>query len=219
MLTETLEEILRLLRREIKKYQVPVVGVIANNAVDKPFETLISTVLSLRTKDAVTMAASTRLLTRAATPRSISKLSIDDIEKLIYPANFYRTKARSIQKICHILLENYGGQVPNDLEALLTLPGVGRKTANLVLTLGFDAYGICVDTHVHRITNIWGYVATKLPDETEMVLRGKLPKKYWKTYNDILVAFGQNLCVPVSPWCSRCPIESLCPKIGVKRSR
>ena len=116
-------------------------------------------------------------------------------------------------------MERHGGKVPRKLEQLLELPGVGRKTANLVITVGYGDYGICVDTHVHRITNIWGYVSTRNPEETEFALREKLPKRHWKTYNDLLVTFGQNLCVPVSPWCSRCPVKSICPRIGVKRQR
>ncbi len=219
MTTQTLEKLIKILQKEIKQWKVPVVGVIAEEAADRPFEVLISTILSLRTKDAVTEAASRRLFQRAATPPSILALSIPEIEKLIYPVGFYHTKAKNLKETCRILLEKYGGKVPRDLDKLLELPGVGRKTANLVLTVGYDDYGICVDTHVHRITNIWGYVKTKTPEETEMALRKKLPKKYWKTYNDLLVTFGQNLCVPVSPWCSRCPLQSYCPRISVKRSR
>ncbi len=219
MTTETLERVLRILRKEIKKWKVPAVGVIADAAVDRPFETLISTILSLRTKDTVTEGASLRLLGKAPTPQQMLKLSAQEIEKLIYPVCFYRNKAVSILKTCRILMDQYGGHVPRTMDELLALPGVGRKTANLVLTLGFDEYGICVDTHVHRITNIFGYVKTKTPDDTEFALRKKLPKKYWKTYNDLLVTFGQNLCVPVSPWCSKCPVEKYCEKVGLKRSR
>jgi endonuclease-3 len=219
METPTLEKVLGILRKEIKKWDVPVVGVIAKQAVDRPFETLISTILSLRTKDAVTDAASRRLLAKAPTPQAILSLSPSEIEKLIYPVCFYRNKTAALLKTCKILIDQHDGRVPGTMEELLALPGVGRKTANLVLTLGFGKYGICVDTHVHRITNFLGYVKTKTPDETEMVLREKLPRKYWKTYNDIFVTFGQNLCVPVSPWCSKCPIEAYCPKVGVKRRR
>ncbi len=215
----TLEKILRTLRREIRKWKVPAVGVVAENAVDRPFETLVSTILSLRTKDAVTEAASSRLLSRASTPEAICSLPVREIEELIYPAGFYHTKAKNLRETCRILMEKHGGRVPRKLEELLELPGVGRKTANLVVTVGHGDYGICVDTHVHRITNIWGYVKTGSPNETEFALRKKLPRKHWKTFNDILVTFGQNLCVPVSPWCSRCAIERLCPKIGVRRHR
>jgi len=219
MNTATVGKVLRRLRREIRRWKVPAVGVIAETAVDRPFETLVSTILSLRTKDAVTEAASRRLLARASTPRAIAALPARAIERLIYPVGFYRTKARNLRATCRILVEGHGGVVPRTLEALLELPGVGRKTANLVLTVGYDEYGICVDTHVHRITNLWGYVRTRTPEETELALRAKLPRRHWKTYNDLLVTFGQNLCVPVSPWCSRCPVAEHCERVGLKRSR
>ena len=217
--TRTLEKILRILRQEIRKWKVPAVGAVAEKAADRPFETLVSTILSLRTKDAVTEAASNRLLSKAETPEAISSLSVREIEKRIYPVGFYHTKARNLRETCRILVEKYGSRVPRKLDELLELPGVGRKTANLVVTVGYGDYGICVDTHVHRITNIWGYVKTGSPEKTEFALRKKLPRKHWKTFNDILVTFGQNLCVPVSPWCSRCPIQALCPRIGVRRRR
>jgi len=217
--TTILNKVLGTLRKEIKKWKVPAVGVVAEQAIDRPFETLISTILSLRTKDNVTGAASHRLLRRAPTPEAIARLSIGEIEKLIYPVGFYHTKARNLIKTCRILLQEHAGQVPRSMEELLKLPGVGRKTANLVLTVGFGDYGICVDTHVHRICNIWGYVSTKTPEETEFALRKILPKRHWKTFNDILVTFGQNLCLPVSPWCSKCPIKNYCPRIGLKRYR
>jgi endonuclease III len=217
--TITLQKVLRILRREIPKWKVPAVGVIAEQAVDRPFETLVSTILSLRTKDAVTEQASRRLLSRAPTPAAIASLPLKQVEELIYPVGFYRTKARNLRKTCRMLLRKHEGKVPRDLDSLLNLPGVGRKTANLVMTVGHDDYGICVDTHVHRITNLWGYVQTGNPEKTEFALRAKLPRRYWKTYNDILVTFGQNLCVPVSPWCSKCPVEQLCEKAGRKRFR
>ncbi|HSA59315.1 MAG TPA: endonuclease III [bacterium] len=223
MTTQTLEKVLKVLRKEIKKWKVPAVGVIAEEAVqtekDRPFGTLVSTILSLRTKDKVTDAASRRILAKAPTPRAMLTLTAREIEKLIYPVCFYRNKAVSLLKTCKILIDQHGGRVPRTMEELLALPGVGRKTANLVLTLGHDQYGICVDTHVHRITNLFGYVKTKKPDETEFALRKKLPKRHWKTYNDLLVTFGQNLCVPVSPWCSKCPVERYCGRIGLKRHR
>ena len=211
--------VLRILKKEIGRWKVPAVGIVAETATDRPFETLVSTILSLRTKDRVTEAASRRLLERAPTPQAIAGLAEAAVEELIYPVGFYRTKAKNLQATCRIILDNHGGRVPRDMDALLKLPGVGRKTANLVLTVGFGDYGICVDTHVHRISNIWGYVLTKTPEETEFALREKLPKKHWITYNDILVTFGQNLCVPVSPWCSKCPVARYCPRIGLKRSR
>jgi endonuclease-3 len=215
----TLNKALSILRKAIKKWKVPAVGVIAERAINRPFETLVSTILSLRTKDAVTEAASHRLLARAPTPETLASLSVPEIEQLIFPVGFYHTKAKHLIETCRSLLSNYDGSVPRSMDELLKLPGVGRKTANLVLTVGFGDYGICVDTHVHRISNLWGFVRTKTPEETEFALRQKLPKRHWKTYNDILVTFGQNLCVPVSPWCSKCPIVRHCPRIGLKRSR
>ena len=217
--TPTLERALRILRRVVPQWKIPAVGMIADQAVDRPFETLVSTILSLRTKDKVTEQASRRLLARAATPEALVALSIREIENLIYPVGFYHTKARSLRDTCRVLLTKHGGKVPRRMEELLELPGVGRKTANLVITVGYDDYGICVDTHVHRISNIWGYVKTRTPEDTEFALRRRLPRRHWKTYNDLLVTFGQNLCVPVSPWCSRCPVEILCAKVGLKRSR
>ena len=217
--TRTLEKVLRCLKRQIRRWKVPAVGAIADSAANRPFETLVGTILSLRTKDAVTAQATRRLLARAPTPQAIVALTHRQIEKLIYPVGFYRTKARHLRTTCALLIARYDGKVPRTLEDLLELPGVGRKTANLVLTAGHDDYGICVDTHVHRITNTWGYVNTRTAEQTEFALRERLPRRHWKTFNDVLVTFGQNLCVPVSPWCSRCPVERLCPKIGLKHRR
>lgn len=215
----TLSKVLKVLTGEIRQWKVPAVGVIADEALDRPFATLISTIISLRTKDAVTETASKRLLEKAKTPEAMVKLKPETIEKLIYPAGFYRTKAKSILETCKVLIEQHGGKVPKTMDELLALPGVGRKTANLVLTVGHDEYGICVDIHVHRISNRLGFIRTKTPDESEIVLRKKLPKKYWKTYNDILVCFGQNCCVPISPWCSKCPVRQYCERVGVVKSR
>lgn len=194
---------------------MPVVG---HYSAD-PFTTLVSCLLSLRTKDATTRVASERLFRLARDPRAMLRLSIRTIERAIYPVGFYRTKARTIRELCGTLLERYGGRVPDDLDELLKIKGVGRKTANLVVTLAFRKDGICVDTHVHRISNRWGYVNTKTPVETEMALRERLPRKHWQTYNDLLVSFGQNLCHPTSPWCSRCPVDDVCAHVGVTRSR
>jgi endonuclease-3 len=180
---------------------------------------LIATVLSLRTQDGTTATASRRLIARATTPEAMLRLRAATIAKLIYPVGFYRTKAKAILAICRDLVERWDGAVPCDLDALLTLQGVGRKTANLVLTLGFGAPGICVDTHVHRITNRWGYVRTATPNDTETALRKKLPPRHWIEINDLLVAFGQHLCRPISPHCSRCPIARYCPRRGVTSSR
>ena len=207
--------VLRILKRLVRRWRVPVVG----RYRDDPFTTLISCLLSLRTKDETTRGASQRLFRLARTPERMLRLSTARIERAIYPVGFYRTKARTIRSVCRTLRERYGGEVPDDLNDLLTIKGVGRKTANLVVTLAFRKDGICVDTHVHRISNRWGYVKTKTPEQTEMALRQKLPRRHWRIYNDLLVAFGQNLCHPTSPWCSRCPIATLCPRIGVTHSR
>jgi endonuclease-3 len=184
-----------------------------------PFAVLVSCIISLRTRDEVTELASARLFTLAKLPAELLELSNAKIEKAIYPAAFYRNKTKSLKELCQVLVKEYSGQVPNKLEELLKLKGVGRKTANLTMILGHNKPGICVDIHVHRISNRWGYVKTKSPDETEMVLREILPKRFWKGYNDLLVSFGQNLCKPVSPFCGSCPVEYQCPKIGVNRFR
>ncbi|HLH29677.1 MAG TPA: endonuclease III, partial [Terriglobia bacterium] len=153
------------------------------------------------------------------TPKKMLATPVDVIQDAIYPVSFYRVKARTIHKICELLLERFGGDVPNTLEELLELPGVGRKTANIVVTLGFRKAGIAVDTHVHRISNRLGYVKTKSPDDTEMALRKKLPRRYWIIYNDLLVAYGQNLCKPISPFCSKCKIAVYCKRVGVTTKR
>jgi endonuclease-3 len=210
-----IDEAITILKRAARQWRVPVVGRYRHD----PFETLISCLLSLRTKDATTDAASARLFRLARTPRAMLRLQPRRIERAIYPVGFYRTKARTILAVSRALVERHGGRVPGDMNALLELKGVGRKTANLVVTLAFRKYGICVDTHVHRISNRWGYVRTKSAHATETRLRERLPRRYWRTYNDLLVAFGQNLCHPTSPWCSRCPLESLCGRVGVTRSR
>ena len=213
-----IKSILKILEKESKNWNAPVVTFMAQKG-STPFEILISTILSLRTKDEVTAVATKRLFKKANTPNSILKLGEKDIEKLIYPVGFYKTKAKNILEISRILIEKYNGVVPNDLDELLKFKGVGRKTANLVLIEAYDLPGICVDTHVHRITNRFGYVKTKNPEETEMTLREKLPKALWKKINPILVAFGQIICRPVSPHCSKCPVSKICPKIGVLKSR
>ena len=206
------------LRAAAPAWHAPVVTFIAVQTGD-PFRVLISCLLSLRTKDATTGPAALRLFALAETPQAMVTLRARDIERAIYPVGFYRTKARTLIEVSRALIERYDGRVPDDLDELLTLKGVGRKTANLVLTQGFSKPGICVDTHVHRISNRWGYVRTKDPHATEMALRRKLPHQYWIEYNDLLVAFGQTICAPTSPWCSRCPIMSYCPQRGVLRRR
>ncbi len=207
--------VVRTLTRLIRQWEEPVVG----RYRDDPFTTLISCLLSLRTKDETTRAASQRLFRLARSPQRMSRLSPRAIEQAIYPVGFYRTKARTVRAVCNTLLQRYHGRVPDDLDELLTIKGVGRKTANLVVTLAYAKDGICVDTHVHRISNRWGYVRTKTPEQTEMALRKKLPRRYWQIYNDRLVTFGQHLCHPTSPWCSRCPLEAICPKLGVRHFR
>ena len=179
MQAKDIHAIIRVVKREIARWPEPVVGVVARQSGRDPFLVLISCLLSLRTKDKTTGEASQRLFALAATPVDMQKLSTAAIEQAIYPVGFYRTKAKQIQQICSKLLERYGGLVPDNIDALLMLPGVGRKTANLVVTVGYQKPGICVDIHVHRISNRWGYVETKNPDETEQALRNKLPRKYW----------------------------------------
>jgi endonuclease-3 len=186
---------------------------------DKPWAVLVSTILSLRTKDEVTMRTSRALLEKAPGPWELLKLGEQETAQLAYPAGFYRTKAANLQKIAAILIERYKGKVPADMDALLALPGVGRKTANLVITEAFDMDGICVDIHVHRISNRTGWVKTGKPDETETLLRKILPKRYWKRINGLLVLYGQNICRPVSPFCSRCIIAEHCTRQGVEKSR
>lgn len=209
---------IRILRKEIRQWQEPIVGVVAKETRD-PFRVLIACLLSLRTKDKTTAEASRRLFALADTPRTMLKLPLRRIERAIYPVGFYRNKARQIKDVCRRLLSAYDGRVPDSLDELLTLNGVGRKTANLVVTVGYGKPGICVDTHVHRISNRWGYVNTKTPEETEQALRRKLPRRYWTIYNDLLVPYGQNLCLPVSPWCSKCKLTAYCDRVGVTRSR
>ena len=210
-------EVLKKLKKAVRKFRTPSVTLIAKK--NDPFAVLVSCIISLRTRDEVTELASARLFNLAKLPAELLELSNAKIEKAIYPAAFYRNKTKSLKELCQVLVKEYSGKVPNKLEELLKLKGVGRKTANLTLILGHNKPGICVDIHVHRISNRWGYVKTKSPDETEMVLREILPKRFWKGYNDLLVSFGQNLCKPVSPFCGSCPIEDQCPKIGVNRFR
>jgi endonuclease-3 len=200
---------LDILEKEYPKWQAPVLDLIAVNTHD-PFRILISTIISLRTKDQVTTAASKKLYAVADTPEAIAKLPIETIEKLIYPAGFYHNKARQIKTICKILVDTYNSSVPNNMEDLLSFKGVGRKTANLVLALGFNIPAICVDTHVHRITNRLGYIQTSVPEQTEFALREKLPEKYWLRINTLLVAFGQTICQPIRPKCQECKI-AFCP--------
>ena len=209
---------IRILRREVPNWQTPAVTLVAENS-ENPFQVLISCILSLRTQDTTTAQASRRLFALADQPEPMGRLSIQKIEKAIFPVGFYHTKAKVIRGICRTLIKEYSGKVPDEIDELLKLKGVGRKTANLVVTLGYRKPGICVDTHVHRISNRWGYLRTKNPKETEFALREKLPKQYWIEYNDLLVTFGQHLCRPISPICSTCPVAKYCDKVGVGISR
>jgi endonuclease-3 len=211
--------VMRLLEAEMRQFGLPPVSAMAEEAIVDPFKILISTIISARTKDEVTGPATERLFALADSPGKMSRLSEERIEKAIFPAGFYHTKAKAIRKTSQELVERFGSLVPDTIEELLTLPGVGRKTANLVVTLAHNKAGICVDTHVHRITNRWGYVKTKTPHETEQALRAKLPKKHWIAINTILVMHGQNICKPLSPLCSRCPVFKYCARIGVTKSR
>jgi endonuclease III len=211
-------EVIRLLEEELKKEGLPIVSQLAEEHRDA-FEILISTLLSLRTKDEVTAVATQRLFALASTPAEMLRLSEAQIQTAIYPVGFYRTKAETIRRVCRELIDRFNARVPDTLEALLTIKGVGRKTANLVIALGFNGPGLCVDTHVHRISNRLGYVRTKTPEETEFALRGKLPPQYWLRYNTLLVAFGRSICRPVSPLCSRCPLAVHCDRVGVTKSR
>ncbi len=208
---------IRKIKRAAVHWETPVVTQISRQK--DPFRVLVSCLLSLRTRDEVTDAASERLFSLADSPSKLVSLEKDVIEKAIYPAAFYRNKAETLSNLCRELISRYDGAVPDTMDELLAFKGVGRKTANLTLTLGHGKPGICVDTHVHRICNRWGYVATKNADATEMILRGKLPKKYWIEFNDLLVSFGQNCCKPLSPLCSQCCVSEHCEKIGVGKQR
>lgn len=197
---------------------LPSVTEIARRKPD-PYRILVSTIISLRTKDEVTEAASERLFAIADTPATMMKTNVRTIEKAIYPAGFYKTKARTLKDISKRLADEYDGKVPASLDELLTFKGVGRKTANLVITLGYGIPGICVDTHVHRIANRLGLIDTKTPDESEFALMAVLPQRYWIGWNQLMVSFGQQICKPISPLCSQCPLDRICPKIGVTKHR
>lgn len=219
MLPSDIPRIISILKKEIKRFKTPYVTEVAAEVRKDPFKVLVSCILSLRTKDDTTREASVRLFKLASWPDGIMKLPQKAIEKAIYPVGFYRVKAAALKDISRELIVKHGGKVPDTIESLLTLKGVGRKTANLVVTMGFGKPGICVDTHVHRITNRWGFILTKTPDATELALREKLPKKYWIIINDLLVTFGQNICRPISPFCSRCAIFKYCARVGVEKWR
>jgi endonuclease-3 len=215
---EIIPVVLRRLRRAARTWRVPSVSQVAEARRD-PFRVLTACILSLRTKDETTRPAAERLFALADTPERLARVPVRAVERAIYPVGFYRTKARTLRALSRCLVEEHGGKVPDTIEDLLAIKGVGRKTANLVVTVGFGKLGICVDTHVHRISNRWGLVGTKTPEQTEFALRERLPRGYWIRYNELLVSFGQTTCHPTSPRCSRCPLIDFCPRIGVRRSR
>ncbi len=210
--------VIEALKESLSSERLPIVSGLAGGN-SPPFHILISTLLSLRTKDEVTEVASRKLFALASTPEDMLLLPPDKIADIIYPVGFYRNKAATILHVCKELIDRYSSQVPDNIDELLTLKGVGRKTANLVVTLGYGGEGICVDTHVHRISNRLGYLGTKTPDETEYALRAKLPPKYWTEYNTLMVSFGRTICRPVSPLCSRCPVSLYCDRVGVAKHR
>ncbi len=216
MKNSDIHKIVQILRQLVPQWKVPVVGRVSGSPPD-PFKILISCILSLRTQDNTTHQAARRLFRLADNSQSMLRLTSQQIEKAIYPVGFYRNKARTILQICEQLVQKYDCQVPDQVDELLKFKGVGRKTANLVITLGYAKPGICVDTHVHRICNRWGYVKTLTPEDTEFVLRKKLSPQYWIEFNDLLVTLGQNLCRPISPKCNLCPLEKFCDRVGVKR--
>lgn len=205
-----IDKIMKELLKVTKSMPMPVVTEIKLVTNRDAYKILISTMLSLRTKDSTTRDASMRLFEKAGNPKDMLKLSEEEIAKLIYPVGFYRVKAKNILEVSQTIIDDYNGKVPDEIDELLKLRGVGRKVANLVITEAFDKYGICVDTHVHRISNRFGYVSTKKPEQTEFALRKKLPKKYWRIYNDTLVIYGQNLCKPINPLCNQCSVSKYC---------
>lgn len=213
-----ISKIHQILSKEFKTYNAPVVDLIKIQTND-PFKVLVATILSARTNDKTTVDACKKLFLKVNKIEDLNNFSKKEIEKRIYPVGFYHTKANHLKQLPIALKEKFDNIIPQTVEELIELPGVGRKTANLVVAIAFEKPAVCVDTHVHRIMNIFGYVKTKTPFETEMALRKKLPIKYWTTINSILVAHGQHICKPTSPMCSKCKIEKLCPKIGLKRSR
>jgi endonuclease-3 len=214
------EKIFSLLTEELKKYKAPVLSKKWEEIKKTPFTTLISCILSLRTKDGVTEEASVRLFKKYNTPEKLSKAPIDEIEKLIFPVGFYHTKARRIKEISKTLIDEYDGKVPEDFNELLKLKGVGRKTANIVMVYGHNKTGFLpIDVHCNRIPNRLGWIKTKTPEETEIELKKVLPRKCWDDFNNLFVQFGQTICVPISPFCSKCPIENFCKKINVKAQR
>lgn len=215
------DEIFKSLKKELERQVMPVVSHSDWNDIKKtPFTTLISCLLSLRTKDEVTAEASYKLFKKFDTPEKLINASEQDIQKLIYPVGFYKTKAKRIKDISKTIIEKYNGEVPNNFDELLKLKGVGRKTANIVMVYGYNKQGFLpIDTHCNRIPNRLGWIKTKTPEQTEEELKKVLPKKYWDDFNHLFVKFGQTICVPISPFCSKCPINKYCKKIGVIKNR
>ncbi len=209
--------VIAILKEDVSRFKTPYVTEVS--AKKNPFKVLVSCILSLRTRDSMTREASIRLFQKASTPEGMSRLKKSEIEKTIYGVGFYRVKAGVIKDISGRLVKDYGSNVPDSIDELLKFKGVGRKTANLVVTIGFGKPGICVDTHVHRIVNRWGFISAKTPFETEFALREKLDKKYWIILNNLLVTFGQNICTPVSPFCGRCRLFKYCKRAGVAKHR
>jgi endonuclease-3 len=217
MTDQDIDKVVQILHRTVRQWDDPAVTQVAQKR--DPYLVLISCILSLRTQDGTTHLASQRLFRLANRPDKMIKLSPEAIEQAIYPVGFYRNKAKTILEISKTLIGEYRSRVPDDIDELLKFKGVGRKTANLVVTVGYGKPGVCVDTHVHRVTNRWGYVATKTPEQTEFALREKLPQAFWIEINDMLVSFGQRICRPISPKCSNCPLGRYCDRVGVTRSR
>ncbi|VAX36720.1 Endonuclease III [hydrothermal vent metagenome] len=215
---KNIQHVIKNIKEQMKDLPDPSVTLVGKRW-KSPFLVLISCIMSLRTKDETTLPASERFFALADTPQKMLKMTAKQIEKVIYPVGFYKTKAKNILGICEDVLNKFDGKVPDDIDVLLTMKGVGRKTANLVLTEGYGIPAMCVDTHVHRISNRFGYVDTTTPDKTEWALRDKLPKKYWIEYNALLVTWGQNICRPISPICSQCSVRKYCGRVGVETNR
>ena len=209
-----IDKIYKILEQEFTKYKAPIIDLIEMQTKD-PFKILVGTILSARTKDKTTAEVTDRLFSVINKPVDFKKYSIEEIEEMIYPVGFFRNKAKQLKKLPEVLKNRFNNQIPDEIDELVQLPGVGRKTANLIRAIDFKKPAICVDTHVHRISNRLGYVKTKSPLETEMALRKKLPKKYWINYNSYLVAFGQNHCTPRNPKCNSCLIYNECERVGV----
>ena len=218
MNTSTAVKILTILEKEVRRLRTPVMDLHETHGGD-PFRVLVGTILSARTKDQVTAEACKRLFVKVRSFKDLERTPTDELERIIYPVGFFKTKAANLKRLPAVVKEHFGGAIPETVDELVELPGVGRKTANLVVSIAFGMPSVCVDTHVHRITNRFGYVKTKSPRETEMTLRKKLPEEWWSRTNRILVAWGQSICTPIGPKCSVCPVAKLCERRGVQKSR